>query len=658
MIKKHAHEQLTSFTGVTVKLRGVYKQLGGPDLYPNERKLHFFLNAGTPESLRQAMVILQHCYTTGFMVAQPRSSLITSLAQQQPQQMSYYAQPQQHFQQVTQLQPQHQNYAPSQFIVPSLAQLQPQVPSQQQRQYASQESQLLQASPAGLLNLQQNLFIYGAKVSLGALAGQNVSHPGFSVKGRILGPQGQNVKHITTMTGAKVQLKGRGATQFPEADGLEDMHIDINASSEISLKKAVELSTNLIETVRQEYVTSVTKPLHFAAPTTPINHAGQPHGAILPSYFQTSQSVSQGFNNITANLIIGSGNAPSFQPPPPMFSAPPKNFEPASGLKAPIHSQSYNNIQSQKYEGNTNSAIFVPMANSKAGCVPFLYPDSDGVVNTIINANIIDRSESSPPSLPSHTGPSRLNTIMLNGGIHHQNHNVATAAHSFPVESSSITTNSSNSSSSRDNHANNYVRVSNSDSNHNNSSSGNTDRNDSKEASTGSNKRRRGFQESTVYTAPTDCPLPKSRLQPPTIISVLAPVAGSSRDSPTGIRGRPSNTSFEEAACPDSTALAPSACVITALAAMTERRLQNKILRPLVPTFSSHPIDRTGAKTPDELPVKPIVPLFSSNTKPLVPSFLSNAKQEINVQNTTTTSESESSFKLPGLTAYEDEDDE
>ena len=518
------------------------------------------------------------------------------------------------------------------------------------------------------------------------------------MKGRILGPQGQNVKHITTMTGAKVQLKGRGASLSPDADGPEDMHLDLNASSEISLNKAVELANNLVETVRQEYVASVTKPLHIATTDT---YATQPFGAIPPSYLQQYQPIHQGPNNTSGKFSIGSSNVPTFPPPPPMFSIPVRNTEIASRLQLPAEPQGYKKVQSQTNQSSEPAGIVGNAMRSKAGCVPFLYPDSDGVVKVTADVNISESTTACALSgVVKHVECKRVNTIMLNGGIHHQNHGAATAAHSSYGVSSSLMTNNSNNEDRK--HANGSSSHGNSCSSSSNDSR-NRDRNDSTESAPGRNKRRRGFQESTVYTAPTDCPLPISTIHAdPLPLSLPLPTHMSSTSSPSGAvthsrelssyengrmiaessrvvaessraavdSGRESmsgnkfgrsRTSFEVPARSDGNmqcapAVEPPADVMIALAAMTERRLMSKISRPTVPSFSSGPI---GIIAVAGSTVKPTVPLFfSSPDKPLVPSFASSEKTEATLHTVVACDVLQSSSKLPGLVDYEDDDDD
>lgn len=54
--------------------------------------------------------------------------------------------------------------------------------------------------------------------------------PGFNLRGKIVGPYGQYVKHIQQETGAKVQIRGRGSNFIEPGLGKEldePMHLYI-----------------------------------------------------------------------------------------------------------------------------------------------------------------------------------------------------------------------------------------------------------------------------------------------------------------------------------------------------------------------------------------------------------------------------------------------
>ena len=652
LIKKHAHEQLTSFTGVTVKLRGVYKQIGGPDLHPNERKLHLFLNAGTAESLRQSIVILEHCYATGFMVAQPQKARNVAIQQQQQQQQQFQYQYQQP-QHAQQLQSQFNGY-PSQFAgVAPMLQLQPQHQplAGQYQQYGPPGTQLLQPPP--LLNLHQNLMGFNAKVSLGALTGPGVGHPGFNVKTRILGPGGQNVRHISTITGAKCALKGRGATLNGEAAGSEDMHLELVANSEASLRHAVELATNLVETVRHEYMAAVTQPL----PATVDNHGSfhqlGPYGMQPPPQFNPPQSQSVPLGGQTPSGPLGAsghfllGSSTAFQPP--------QQFGIASGLQAPIQNQ------------------------SQRGCVPFVYPDGDAVVQAQQRLNVsntmppmrnvgergIERNGSSSSRDQSirdnrderdnrDNRDSRDNRDNRDSG--RDNGSMSSGRSSARQESSHASSRQDSAHSGGNGNDRRNGSSSNSDRRDNNSmdrrgGSDIRDSMDSRDSGAGSNKRRRGFQESTVYTAPTDCPLPTTATVlhvPPQKQSKQISFACDVKSGSLERDSMVDTAELTQGPLKGMEVAEPTPSVIAALAAMTERRLQAKASRPLVPAFSSF-------SSSD----KPVVPAFSA--KPPVPSFSESSfgsKSSISDAAKVTLEPPAKSFSLPGLNAYDDDDDD
>jgi hypothetical protein len=562
--------------------------------------------------------------------AQPAQSGLSTQLHSQPSAPIYQYPNHQQVQQISQP-----------FTVPSFSQLA--APQYQDQRYAPQSSQLLQAVSSGLLNLQQKSFVYHARVSLGALAGQNVGHPGFSIKGKILGPQGQNVKHITTVTGAKVQLRGRGATQNPEADGNDDMYLDVNATSEVSLNQAVTLATNLVETVRLEYIVSVTKPLQHIIPSTGYIQPNA-YGAAPQHYYPASYPPMPLGSNIAHGQSVPAPRAlpvPLFPPQPiPSANPPARQMMPMTSTQHP--------------PPRTALAGPTPPAAQSKGCVPFMYPDGDAVVRA---PNPLPISVDMPPQSSLRKAPASSEgkdstsigmsappppRLSLNGSTF-EARILTKADHSLSARSSS----SSSSGSGNDR----QHRSSNDD-----------DRSSSSSSSSGSNKRRRGFQESSVYTAPVDCPLPTTLTHQAPSPSSSAPVLSKQRREPLDAPSDAAHRSLGHA-LPVSEPTAgrtlhlsgtqapkgtePASNVIAALAAMTERRLQSKMSRPLVPSFS-------GVLSP---PDRPQVPSFAG--KPAVPLFpVSSALGASSVDNDSAPAPAAPCFKLPGLTAYEDDDDE
>lgn len=78
---------------------------------------------------------------------------------------------------------------------------------------------------------------------------------GFPLRGKIVGPQGAYIKHITGETQSRIQLKGRGSG-FKELDGMESsepLYAHITCPSEEGMEKAKNLFQDLLTTVRAEY---------------------------------------------------------------------------------------------------------------------------------------------------------------------------------------------------------------------------------------------------------------------------------------------------------------------------------------------------------------------------------------------------------------------
>ena len=454
------------------------------------------------------------------------------------------------------------------------------------------------------------------------------------MKGKLLGPQGQNVKHISLVTGAKVQLRGRGASQNPEADGPEDMHLEINASSEISMKQALELAFNLVETIRQEYVASVTQPL---------------------------QSTQSNMYNVS-----GVQRAAGQSYPPQYPTAPYTNTLPAPGPFIPPHRRPIAiaaTMQHTVTQSPHSHASTTPIPPSK-GCVPFVYPDGDAVIRPSSSKLEPSNAPSSTPpvaQISTATGESFPARLSLNGST------FAVVRPKEVTSSSRSSSNSSSSSSGSDNHG----------------------RSGDDSSNSGSNKRRRGFKESAVYTSTSDNPIPTSMHQNNTADVKVVPIADSVL--PNGLRGsrlqsesdsgngavpsvtrdnkgsmgveteqktyiNPSpqgNTSSSSSSAVFSIS-EPAPSVVSALAAMTERRMQNKA-RPLVPVFSMSPSFSpsplsSGSTSPSLSNPRP----QSSSSGTLPGGTPNKASDAISLA----PAASAVTFKLPGLTAYDDDDED
>ncbi|KAJ3146812.1 hypothetical protein HDU86_008370 [Geranomyces michiganensis] len=78
----------------------------------------------------------------------------------------------------------------------------------------------------------------------------------FNVRAKIVGPQGQYVKHIQQETQTKVQLKGRGSGFIEHDTGMEAndaLHIHVTGFSEQGVDAARKLCEDLIDTVKLEH---------------------------------------------------------------------------------------------------------------------------------------------------------------------------------------------------------------------------------------------------------------------------------------------------------------------------------------------------------------------------------------------------------------------
>ena len=206
----------------------------------------------------------------------------------------------------------------------------------------------------------------------------------------------------------------------------------------------------------------------------------------------------------------------------------------------------------------------------------------------------------------------------------------------------------------------------------------------SSSSSSSSGKRRRGFQESAVYTAPIDCPLPVVTVlessTPP--LPMKNPCPRPSQDTALTRKHSAGDATFDGLVVLSSADLSavgatiskhatsdklsvpevsdPAPSVMAALAAMTERRLQAKILRPLVPSFSSS--DPFAARTLSEKPSTEPQSVshtakLSCSEPPHMPSSTTSITPPADIV-TETAPPAAVCMKLPGLTAYEDDEDD
>ena len=492
------------------------------------------------------------------------------------------------------------------------------------------------------LNLEQHR-IFHARVSLGTLADPAASHPGFSVKAKIIGPQGQNLKHILAVTGVEIHLKGPGITNSPSCEGTEYLFLELSAPSQQSLSKAVELASNLLETVRLEHAASVTQPLQSYASKAPL------------STQQLSQYNSQCVAATDPSTSQSRGRAPVWVVPAAVIQS----------LQPHFHTNAPPNLQIAPNPLQSNACYSAPnisVANSvqSGRCVPFVYSDGDGVVRPpTLHTDSAQIPASAIPQRPlaniEGVGRPAPALLSLNGSTF-----VAKAIVKDEDRQKK-------------------------QSNHDNRQSSSSSSSSCSSSSSSSGKRRRGFQESAVYTAPIDCPLPvvtvlesstptlpmKNPCPRPSQDTALTRkhttagdatfdglVALSSADSSAVGATTSKHVTSDKSSVPEVSDPAPS--VMAALAAMTERRLQAKILRPLVPSFSSS--DPFAARTLSEkLSTEPQsvshTAKLSSSQPPHMPSTTTGITPPADIV-TETAPPAAVCMKLPGLTAYEDDEDD
>ncbi|GFR46618.1 hypothetical protein Agub_g8222 [Astrephomene gubernaculifera] len=129
-----------------------------------------------------------------------------------------------------------------------------------------------------------------------------VPQPGaFPLAEKIKGPGGTFVQHISTTTGATVQLRGRGSG---DAEGPDPLHVHIAAPSPKALEDAKSLLLDLLRTVVEDYSRSNPSLAHTVQPPTVIQ---------LPAQQQQQQQ----------------------QPPTPPYGSAPPPYPPPYGAAAP-----------------------------------------------------------------------------------------------------------------------------------------------------------------------------------------------------------------------------------------------------------------------------------------------------------------------------------
>lgn len=452
-----------------------------------------------------------------------------------------------------------------------------------------------------------------------------VGYPGFSVKAKIIGPQGQNLKHILAVTGVEVHLSGQGTATFPKVDESESLYLELSAPSQQSLNEAVVLASNLVETVRQEYVAFVTKPLpKYATKALPLTQEAH--------IYNSQHAVAA-----DSSLSLSSGRAPALKGvPAPVFQSPQPHFH----SSAPLNLQSTLNAKPHAYYNAPTISAANPVQSGK--CVPFVYSDGDGVVRPPIPHN-------DDTHLPASAVPLKP-LLSVDGSGRPAPALLSLNGSTFVAK----------------------VIVKDEDRAKKQSSHDNRQSSSSSSSSSGGGKRRRGFQESSVYTAPIECPLPVVTVLESSAPPPLSEHVSPSEDTARTRKRTAGNSALDEIVTPSATDYSaigvklpkhatercsvpevsdPAPSVMAALAAMTERRLQTRILRPLVPSFSisdSQPVKSlSGKHSPQQ---------FAGVTESLTSSTASSTSSAQNAHGNAPPAAL--CIKLPGLTAYEDDEDD
>ncbi|KAF9960707.1 hypothetical protein BGZ70_008518, partial [Mortierella alpina] len=94
----------------------------------------------------------------------------------------------------------------------------------------------------------------------------------FNVRAKIVGPQGQYVKHVQNETRTRVQLKGYGSGYLEADTGRESdepLYINILGNTQEDVDAAESLCKDLVETVKAEYTRMKSRP---PAPQEPYGH--------------------------------------------------------------------------------------------------------------------------------------------------------------------------------------------------------------------------------------------------------------------------------------------------------------------------------------------------------------------------------------------------
>ncbi|KAH7345651.1 hypothetical protein B0J17DRAFT_713207 [Rhizoctonia solani] len=145
----------------------------------------------------------------------------------------------------------------------------------------------------------------------------------FNVRAKVVGPTGMFVKYIQQETGTRVQIKGQGSGYLDNETGRESeepMHIHISGPDEGMVRRAKELTDDLLEVVRAEHEKARQMLYH------------QQHELQLLQQGQYGYNFNQmGGYDASGAPAPPPSEAPPPPPPPPGGEAPP----PPPGGEAP-----------------------------------------------------------------------------------------------------------------------------------------------------------------------------------------------------------------------------------------------------------------------------------------------------------------------------------
>ncbi|ESO94540.1 hypothetical protein LOTGIDRAFT_232362 [Lottia gigantea] len=161
--------------------------------------------------------------------------------------------------------------------------------------------------PAMVTFLQEKLYI-----------GLEHAPPNFDVKNKIIGPAGSYLRHVMGESGAIATLCGKGSG-FGDSDSIEPMHIQIQHPTMEGLQQAKALSSNLIQTVQQEYAQFQQALAAMPQPMTPNQ---------TPVYMEVP-----GQTSLTGGTLLGPpGIATITTLTQPLTGLPPPGMQPAQGM--------------------------------------------------------------------------------------------------------------------------------------------------------------------------------------------------------------------------------------------------------------------------------------------------------------------------------------